>query len=929
MKDGNRFDASGLWSNVEIKSQVSSEHLASIFSVREIEKRGDNVQDRLYDAESKAEMAELEKEQLEYMLFQLKEQKVYDGLTLSKISPDYEKIHVFSEGIQRVSQLSTSRNKTSLDGIIQFRKNLNEMRKKHQSSIQEKRQQLLMELKENQELKKEYVERQMEVQRLSQRLLNLKKENQKMDFDKFEQKKEQIKEREYKFISDFVFIQKVVDFSRTISQVKAKGAQNEKNTSNSRRISLNLQKVQKQTGAIQVIEDLKLYIEQREDSLKELSVRNQSPLNKILEFNETKTPQSKSQARHLEVNQQIVGLTPHKKLITNDSQRMSSPIRRRTTQSLEIIFNINEDVIKCQYELLVSQEQKLIDAYSSQNSEGITKMNNQDLQFKALGLDIILKTYENSLFRLDSKNKLYNDLFSQKQQSSQFLENLSIQLSQMKGLEKILAQKKGKELIVLEMNDEMTENSQVCYKMKLVIEKGEMRYNEEITQTFDQFERFYKEVSNINKAQVQQDHYTPKSSQKNMPHLNLKEIVNRSNSKKTSPNDKQKAMTPQHSNSPQKFSFVNTAAAAQQHQSSNLLNNASGFKLKNKNSTNQGSKLKSILTNKSKRNSLAISFGDFDSQGASENQGKSKFAQKLRRILNYSLLFNQIKKIIDIMERGKLQIAEQVRELRIKQSDGEFFGDQKQFDQDELETFNKVKQHKEFMKDYQRFYNTVSKQQMDKRMRQIKTQMNQLDDSRNKGTENSLVNQAFASNSTGLEKDIVKDEEIKYLSEARISKKQEIIYAQNHKSRLKESSSHKQILSNTQFKIKEFELYSKSLLSLEKDEQFKNGYTDMYEALQNPEYLKFYKTKIEKNIERQRVLSKNIGVDKLINIGEHIDMDNAPKIFSNMHIQQKGKTQFMRDLEKLTQKQIAIEYREKKEQYITGFELKIQKCKDP
>ena len=99
MKDGNRFDSSNLWSNVEIQSQVSSLHLASIFSVREVEKRGNNVQDQLYDAELKVNMAELEQEQLEHMIHELREQVVFDQLKLSSIAPDHEKIITFTEGI--------------------------------------------------------------------------------------------------------------------------------------------------------------------------------------------------------------------------------------------------------------------------------------------------------------------------------------------------------------------------------------------------------------------------------------------------------------------------------------------------------------------------------------------------------------------------------------------------------------------------------------------------------------------------------------------------------------------------------------------------------------------------------------------------------------------------------------------------------------
>ena len=45
--------------------------------------------------------------------------------------------------------------------------------------------------------------------------------------------------------------------------------------------------------------------------------------------------------------------------------------------------------------------------------------------------------------------------------------------------------------------------------MKLLVEKGELKYNDEIYQTFDQFDKLYKEVNQLNKAQVEFDTYSP------------------------------------------------------------------------------------------------------------------------------------------------------------------------------------------------------------------------------------------------------------------------------------------------------------------------------------------------------------------------------------------------------------------------------------
>ncbi|CDW89082.1 UNKNOWN [Stylonychia lemnae] len=985
MKDGNRFDASDQWSMVEIQSNVSSAKLASVFSVREIEERGDLVQDMLYDAEYKAEQAEMENEQLVFKLNLFKEQVLFDQIRLKQISPDHDKIQNYSDGIQRVSQLTTSRNKASLDGIIQFRKNLNEMRKKHAAMLQEKRQMLLMELKENQELKKEHVERQMEIQRLQLKLQNFKKENQKFDIEKYERQKEEIRQRECQFVSDYLFTQKVVEFIKLLTNIDSQVQRQDSGNT-----LLPIKSVNVDSNAKLYIEELKMVLDMREDRQKEIIMRKQSPRNKNQTFdilaihsprnlNQMKQHPSMMKLGDLGLFTQSAG-TPRSSTQRRGSGRSITPLKRKTTTSIEGLFQINDDIILRQFEKIKKRESKLAQLENLSLDD-----KNQSILIvqKAIGLEIILSQYENCIFRLDSQNKIYNDMYMQRDRNLKLREQLIIQLHHIKDFNKRITfqalEKKDSEKFNKESHSinhlKMLSNEdreftiifeiqrkkqlftkvnyflnsflqQVCYKMKLLVEKGELKQSDEIYQTFDQFDKLYKEVSHINKAQVEQDTHSPQQPQKLLPpspKLGLRHLPT-NQLRKVDSFYNQNSLNYHNQNS-----LAVAVPVANNSNSNSNNNNISGNRNESplkqtpsfgNQSTNLRTKL-SVKGNRKSSQSITTQDCQIKLQKEQENFIKQKFAKRVRDYLNYSLLFNHLKKIVEVVSKNCSTMKQQVKQLLIKQRDGNFFGSESALDDQDLNPPNNLFiRHQEFMKEYQKFYNVVSKAQLDKRLKQI-----QHDDNpdQNALKQDSLVNQAFSNviivivnsflqGNLDTDKDAknLKDEENLYIDEARQTKKQEILNAQNHQKRLKESQSHKQILTDIQFKMKEFELYNKSLLSLEKDgkmknniiyieklylEQFKSGYTDMFEALQNPDYLKFNKTKIENNINKcnqtlnhyyiiERVLSKNLGIEKLVHISDHFDIENAPHIFQKLQNHQKGKTQFMRDLEKLTQKQI-------------------------
>lgn len=66
----------------------------------------------------------------------------------------------------------------------------------------------------------------------------------------------------------------------------------------------------------------------------------------------------------------------------------------------------------------------------------------------------------------------------------------------------------------------------------------------------------------------------------------------------------------------------------------------------------------------------------------------------------------------------------------------------------------------------------------------------------------------------------------------------------------------------------------------------------MFEAMHNPDFLKYNKQKIDRNHDRcklyeiitiiEKTLSKNNWIEKVRNMGEHIEFDNAPSVFKTL-----------------------------------------------